>query len=132
MIKNYSMKSKPPVSNLNDSARIHASQRSSRLSSKPMSTSAKVSSSLPRKNKTMKERMNNSMIEKRAVLCDECKRRTIDRASLGASSSRIEAAGFVVTKGNSSFKGRNNNNLWSSRINENNQVKLEHQSTMSH
>ena len=60
-----------------------------------------------------KKRMNQTMVEKRAFICDECKRRTIDKVS--CATSQIEHAAFRVAKG-SSQRSKQNNNLYSSRL----------------
>ena len=93
---------------------------------------AKSKTSMQKSKKSRKARLNMSMIEKRAVLCDDCHRRTIDRVS--CATSRIEHGGGNVTKRGTSVKSNRRHgksNLYSSRLGADIHVKLDG-STISH
>ena len=95
---------------LNTLARIKSEEmrlkKSTSLGHTPAKPSA-VNAKTPftkQKKKKKEDRMTKSTkfdgpIDKKAVVCDECKRRTIEIVSCG--SGRIEKGGFEVTKGSS-------------------------------
>ena len=87
-------------------------------SDSPEPTRQPLSSFRAKSIKSKKSCFSQSMmvVEKRAVLCQDCKRRTIDKVPvMSATGSKIETGGFKVTKDNSSQKGAVNN-IWSSHI----------------